>query len=252
MFNKEERKEFLIKYGKRWLFPDFTNKLTWLVVLVGASLFLTPTLVKLAICNYLVKVFELNSGVPFNMEDFKLTTIDYVVGAFLIGIALLHNVANKYFIYITSKLESHHSTSTAEVDKLLFKQFIIEFPSNSKSIRFLSEHDFGGSYHENNTDQIEGFVNSWNNAEKQFLDPELESKREELWRNCHSLICKLSNKCFYLNSGPLLTCIPDSCRSEFNWPEEVNLMVKELNELATECFNSHQSLVSACRRKLKC
>lgn len=84
MFNRSEIKQFVIKYGKKWLFPDFTNKLTWLVAGTGATLLITPVALEHLLYNWLVETVNLNSGVPITFAELETGSVDYWVGFGLI------------------------------------------------------------------------------------------------------------------------------------------------------------------------
>lgn len=104
MISKKELKELAIARLKKYLFPDFTNKLTWFVVTVGGAVILTPTAFKQIFYNWLVDTFNLNYGVYFTFAELDSSNSDYTLGFSLIALALLHNVANRYFIYKTGDL----------------------------------------------------------------------------------------------------------------------------------------------------
>lgn len=252
MFSKKDFKEFIIKYGKKWLFPDFTNKLTWFVVSIGGAILLTPTLLKQIIYNWLIETINLNSGVPITLAELESGSADYVIGLSLIVLALAHNVANRYFLYKESAPARKETEALAEVDRKLFLRFLEEFPSDCRSIDLLQNHDFGNSYHEIKTQELDNFVNYWNTAEREFLDSEIEEKRKEFWDKCHTLVYDLAQGSYYLGAGPMLSCIPDAYRGEWDWPEHVEKKIKHLNSRSTECFNLHRELVLLGRRKLKC
>lgn len=252
MFSKAEVKELILKSGKRWLFPDFTNKLTWLVVTLGSTIILTPTPLKLIIYNWLVETANLNSGNKFILAELQASSADYIVGLSLIGFALAHNITNKYITYKENQGAKSDQEAYADVDRELFHIFLTDFPSGSRSTRLLREHDFGNSYHEGNTREIDNFVDSWDTAEREFLDAELEAKRRELWETCHVFLYKLSMGSYDLGGGPMYSCIPDAYRSAWNWPEHVEEKIKELNEYSAKCYTLHRELVLLGRRKLKC
>lgn len=252
MVSKEEFKKLIIALGKKWLFPDFTNKLTWFVVSVGCGVFIAPMPLKLLFYNWLVDTINLNAGGPFTLSEIQSDSTEYIWGAILVALALIHNIGNRYFLYLTS-LISHQEAEKKEVaDKNLFNQFLIEFPSNSVSLRLLKEHDFGDSFHTNNTDQVESFVYKWNNAEKTFLDSELEEKRQQLWQNCNSFLLKLAESSGPIGVGPMSSVIPDAHRGEWDMPEFVKERVTNLNDKATVCYSLHQEMVTLCKQKLKC
>ena len=253
MVSKEEFKKLVIALGKKWLFPDFTNKLTWLVVSVGCGIVIAPMPLKLLFYNWLVNTINLNSWVPFTLSEIQSDSTEYIWGVILVTLALVHNIGNRYFLYLTS-LISHREAENKEIaDKNLFNQFLDEFPSNSASLRLLKEHDFGNSFYGNKTEQTESFVNNWNNAEKQFLDSELEEKRQELWQHCNSFLLKLAESSGPIGVGPMFTVIPDThLGKEFDMPAFVTERISNLNDKATACYKLHQELVTLCKQKLKC
>ena len=252
MFNQIEVKEFLIKVCKRWLFPDLSNKITWFVVSIGGTILLTPVVLKQLLYNWLVDTINLNAGQYFTLAELQSDSPDDIIGTILIVLGLLHNIANRYFLYETAVTEQQELEALNEVDRRLFKEFLSFFPSDSLSIELLKEHDFGNSYHKNGTTQLDIFVNTWNTAEKEFLDDTLETQKKELWSKCHKFVCELACGSHFISSGPMLTCIPDAYRGAYNWPQHVDDRLKMLNDLATECYELHRGFVLLSRRKLKC
>lgn len=99
MISKKELKQLVIALGKKYIFPDFTNKLTWFVVSVDGIIILTPTALKQIFYNWLVATLNLNSGAQLTFAELESSTTDYTLGFSLIALALIHNVANRYFIY---------------------------------------------------------------------------------------------------------------------------------------------------------
>ena len=59
MFSQIELKEIALK---KLIFPDFSNKMTRVVVGLGATIVLTPVALKQLFYNWLVDTFNLNSG----------------------------------------------------------------------------------------------------------------------------------------------------------------------------------------------
>lgn len=161
-------------------------------------------------------------------------------------------MANRYFIYKSGDIAASEAKEIKAVDRRLFERFLEEFPSNSRSITLLSEHDFGNSYHKNNTDEIDNFVDTWNTAETEFLDHEIETACKELHNKMHEFIYRLAQSSGYIYTGPMLSAVPDAYRGEWEWPEHIDARIKELNEKSTECYKLHQQFVILGRRKLKC
>lgn len=248
MFNQHELKDIVLK---KWIFPDFSNKVTWFVVGLGSSILLAPTPLKQIFYNWLVDTFILNSGNHYTLAELQTGAAGYWLGFGLIFLALLHNIGYRIFIYKSEKLEQLEHEKAVEVDRLLYKEFITLLPSDGLSVELLKDHDFGNSHHENSTKGMDTFIDTWNNAEKQFLDSELEAKRFAFLNHIIQFINTLALRSYNIG-GSTFSCIPDAYRGAWDLPPHVNQQIEELNNLASECFEKHKDLVLTARRKLKC
>lgn len=251
MFSKKEIKEFVVKLGNKWFFPDFSNKITWYVIILGAAIVATPTPLKLIFYNWLIDSFNLNSGMHLTLPELTSDSADYWLGFSLILLALLHNVISKWILLHNRLFEKRDNERLIEVDRKLFEEFLKTFPSNSSSLCLLQEHDFGASFKRDSLREIDAFVYGWNNTEKQFLTDELETLRSEFWRKCDAFTWLLAEK-----SGPTavgLQCVvPDRVRDDWDWPDWVNKNIDEVNRAAHELAAMHQEFIKAARRILKC
>jgi len=251
MFTRDEIKEFLIKFGKRWLFPDFYNKVTWAVVTLGSAVILAPTPLKLVFYNWLIDSFNLNAGDRLTFAQIGQSSADYWLGFALIIAALLHNIFSKWLLHQDSLAARVDSQKIDEVDRMLFKDFLNVFPSGSRSAHLLETHDFGNSFNLDSLRDIDVFVNEWNRPERSFINPDLESMRAELWKKCHEfswLIAKKSAPTY----GGFQSVVPDRHKDDWDWPEWVDDDVKAVNALATDVFKMHQNFIAAMRLALKC
>ncbi|WP_153570572.1 hypothetical protein [Pseudomonas paraeruginosa] len=242
--------ELVLEYGRKWLFPDFTNKLTWLVAGFGGTIILTPTPLKLLFYSWIIDSANLNSNDLFNLAALEDGAADYKLGFSLIALSLLHNIAYRYICYQEKQLEDKSKIRAQETDKKLFEDFLRIFPSNSSSADFLRNQNLEHSFNISRLSELELFVDNWDNAEKTFLDPELEDSRSKLLQNCRKFEHDLSLGAYDLNGGPMYTCVPDNVRNEWDWPEHVTKKIQDLNALATKCYELHQELVLLGRRKL--
>ena len=176
MFTEEEVKTFIIRLGEKWFFPDFTNKLTWYVVTLGAGFILVPQPVKLFVINWLVKTFNVNSGLAVTLPDMEAST-DYATGVILVFMALAHNIGYKYF-GLRKLIFGHKVRQEQRIgDYKLLEKFLIEFPSNCASAILLKEHNLGDSFDRWKLKQLDDFYYQWNGAEYHFIDPEIDSKK---------------------------------------------------------------------------
>ena len=251
MFTKEEVKEFVIKYGKKWLFPDFYNKVTWYVVTLGAGIILTPTPFKLVVYNWIIESFNLNSGNTLTLSEMGPSTADYWLGFALIISALLHNVFSKWLLHQNDIQDRVKAEKVSEVDEVLFKDFLEVFPSGSRSAYLLETHDFGNSFSIESLKDIDKFVDEWNCPEKSFINPELEDIRKELWNKSHEFSWLIAKKSAPTQGG-FQSVVPDRVKSDWDWPERVDNDVKAVNEMASEVFLLHQGFIKSMREALKC
>ena len=251
MFTTEEVKQFVIKYGKKWLFPDFYNKVTWYVVTLGAAVILMPTPFELVAYNWIIESFNLNAGNTLTLSEMRCSTVDYWLGFALIISALLHNVFSKWLLHQSDIQASVKAEKVSAVDEALFKEFLEIFPSGSQSAYLLKTHNFENSFSLESLKDIDKFVNEWDCPEKSFINPELESIRKELWNKCDEFSDFISKKSAP-SYGGFQSVVPDRVRNDWDWPEWVDNDVKAVNEMASEVFSLHQGFIKSMREALKC
>ncbi|MFV3314379.1 hypothetical protein [Pseudomonas sp. NY15374] len=261
----EEFKKLSLDFIKKILLPDFSNKLTWLVVGTGTTILLTPDTASVIIANWLIDTLNLNFVSKFSLAELQNSDKDKFYGALLILGGLAHNLlANGVTKYLTHKgnlaeskklaKQYEESAKRAErqrvVDQELLRKFLSDLPSNGRSLTFLRDHDLGSSFNQTYVDEIELFVLNWNCAEKKFLNEELEGKRQALWEVLNRFNTKLAMSAYDLNGGPMYSCIPDQFRGRV-WPPYVDSKIKELNALSAQCYHLYNEFVMLARRSLQ-
>jgi hypothetical protein len=251
VFKKQEIKDLVKEYGTKYLFPDFTNKVTWLVVGAGATILLTPTPLKVIFYNWIIDTANLNSAGKFTLADLKPDSADYMIGAWIVVAGLAHNIAYRFLLFKEKTIQEPALENINPIDKALFEKFLAEFPSSSSSIHMLKTHDWGSAFNMKNLKELEEFVADWNTLEREFLNEELEDKRKKLWQACAQFDYKLSLGAYNLHSE-IYSCIPDQYRGTDDWPEHVDDKLKELNDLADQCWDHYRAFVQFGRRQLNC
>ena len=251
MFNKKEVKQFVIKFGAKWFFPDFTNKLTWFVAGTGATILITPVALEQLLYNWLVETVNLNSGVPITLAELETGSADYLVGFGLIFLSLFHNVASRYFLYMDGLSTKTSKERLIEVDRELFTKFCSDLSPNSRTIRFLRDVDLAGSHHDDDIRDLERFCQTWNATDREFHDVELEGLRKNFLHKSKVFLWKLANNSFDIG-GSRYRCVPDQYVGDFNYPPEVDQTLKELNDMATELYEIHSNLIRKSRSQLSC
>jgi|GEM_PF-1637626 len=265
MSTNEEIKNLSLEVLRKWLIPDFSNKLTWLVVVTGTTILLTPDTAAVIIANWLIETLNINFISKFSLAELQSSDNDKIWGVLLIVAGLVHNLfasgVTKYLAHLEKAIESESSKREYEesikrseaqrlVDRELFRKLLTDLPSNGRSIVFLRDHDLGGSFNESNLDEIEQFLISWNSVERRFLDEDLEAKRQSLWESLNRFSAKLAMNAYDLRGGPMYSCIPDQYRGR-DWPPHVEAKIDELNALGTQCLNQYNEFVILGRRLLQ-
>jgi hypothetical protein len=262
---KEELKQISIDAIRKWLTPDFSNKLTWLVVGTGITILLTPDTATVVIANWLIETLNINFVSKFSLAELQSNDKDKIYGALLIVAGLTHNLVvsglTKYLAHLDKVIESEQRAKEHEelvkrtegqrsVDRELLKKLLTDLPSNGRSLTFLRDHDLGGSFNQTNLDEIEEFVMNWSCVERKFLNEDLEEKRQSLWEALNKFNATLAMNAYDLHGGPMYSCIPDQFRGR-DWPPHVEKKIDELNALSTQCFNLYNDFVILARRSLQ-
>lgn len=276
MFNKEEIKEFIVKLGKRFIFPEVSNVISRRVLAVGGIIVLGVNPYSIVIFNWLIDTLNNSDAVGVPIPHINNERADYIWGVVLIILVMLHNISYQWFKFYQDKVDKQNShderMALAErdeqqrirsldeekvrngkrmkADNELFERFLSIFPSNSLSAELLRDHDFWNSYHGKCTEQIDKFVDLGVTEETKFLDDEIEKARDTLWKECHSFVYELARHSGVIHTGPMFRVIPDIYVGVSDTPQWLDDRIKALNEQSSKCFELHQSFIHLCRRKL--
>lgn len=121
-------------------------------------------------------------------------------------------------------------------------------------IDFFREHDMGGAWHRSNTRPLVNYVTTLKDIEHQFLDPELESRRMDLFRCATEMTRLLGQHSFPVRGDPEwsdlgveldMDIVPDGPRGEL-WTRRCDL----LNAGGTRVADAYDALIAAAARKL--
>ena len=221
--------------------PKFYNKLTWFVVGTGLTIVSKPLWIE--ILNAI-----LNKKYQLNITDGN----DAFIGLSLVITALIYNLFTVYFDkFLISKQVSLKEEKQINKDKELFNKFLETLPSND-NINFLNNHDFVNPFNIRNMDGLENFVETWSNAETEFMDNKIEDLKKELLVNAEKLIYDLAMGSYIIrNSESMATTIPDMYfGNEYALPDSLIEKIKKLNSLSQKVFDLHQAFIRICREKL--
>ncbi|RUM57092.1 MAG: hypothetical protein DSY60_05590 [Persephonella sp.] len=141
------------------------------------------------------------------------------------------------------------NSETVNMDKKLFEKFLNFLPSDNPSIIFVKEHNFSFPFNENLLKLLEEFLRTWNNAEYEFFDEDLERLKEQLYSLIKEFLLLLSENVFPLGNSNKFLSVPSEW--ELEQPERFHKVVSKLHELGDKIYQTHQELIRIGRKKLK-
>lgn len=150
------------------------------------------------------------------------------------------------FEYKAYKRKPNNSISIFH-DIELFKKFMEDLPSTGGSIEFLKEHDFHNSFRLDNLDEIFKFVRYWDNAEKEFLDANINKARNELLYAAKEFLQNSSQKTYPEGHGWHSARFRASDKETY---ESMKNDIQILNELGDKVYNLHQQFIRVAKEKL--
>ncbi|MDV5743129.1 hypothetical protein QM198_09840 [Serratia marcescens] len=275
MFSKEQVKEFIVKLGKKIIFPEITNVISRRVLTVGIVIILGVNPYSIFMANWLVDAIN-NSGVfGFSLPYINDQKADYIWGVVLIALVMLHNIFFQWFKFHLEKIEKKngHDEKMAvaereenrknrdldeiksknekrmKADEMLFERFLSIFASDSPSADLLKNHDFWAPYYGKKTEQLDKFVDLGVTEETKFLDDDLEKARDALWKECYEFSYELAKYSRPAVSNGCFTVIPPEYVGVYDTPQWLDESVDRLNRKSHKCMELHQQLVRLCRQK---
>lgn len=242
MFTRDEAKEFITKLGKRWFFPDFNNKLSWIAVIAGVGVVTAPS-IGLVVANWAVDLWNAYAAATLSLPKLD-SEVGASVGVALVGLGLSHNLAVKGLATWSDAIDYKKKMDAYRQDKCLMDQFLKDLPSNAPEVIFLRDQDFGSSFWYEHLTSLERFLHKWQGAESRFISHDFEAARASFYSALQAFMLEISSVCGPVgNSTTRFTVIPDHVRDEFSWPEHVTKSVEQLNARASEAFKRHQELI---------
>ncbi len=130
--------------------------------------------------------------------------------------------------------------SNRERDKALFRSFKTEFPTNGISARFLRDHDLGASFSNDASNQLDAFLERWDNAEHEFIDRKLETARKVLLIVGRNFRNRLATEVTIDRSGRYSIGMNDMAMRP-----EMFTKRNQLNRLSKSVYKSHQDVMRA-------
>lgn len=141
-------------------------------------------------------------------------------------------------------------TGNAAHDQQLFEEFQTLF-GYEPAIRLLRDHDFGGAFPKLSIRPLYAFVETWDQPEKEFLDPELQAELKALYVASLNMATHLVGKTVPIGDGTFVSVYPDAVRNEGGpRPDWVIEDARELNNEAQKFVPIYESFLRFCRQRL--
>ncbi|CAN7390268.1 hypothetical protein LJR235_002322 [Pararhizobium sp. LjRoot235] len=243
----DELRTIALQWFKRFLFPDFTNKLTWLVALGGIALAGAPSEILVAGLNWVVAFVNQNQFTQPPLPT--ISTPSDPMGYWLVFGALTHNLLNKLVSYRLNALEHKRQQERREMDIRLFDALTTLLPSNSGALYLAKEHHFGNSFAIAALNPVTEFVQTWDKAEFEFVNKDIEVDKRNLMGLAGDFTSKVAQYTAPNGFG-MQSAIPRGIDPDFGLPEHISQEIRELNEAASAFYTAHQSFIRAAREKL--
>ena len=155
------------------------------------------------------------------------------------------NIDMSYEELKTAFLKSGYLNS----DRNLLKEFIETLPSTKGSIPFIKKHNMAGyPFKVSELKDLERFLEEWNNAEREFLDEDLEKLRKKLLTLVREYLAEIAGNTWPIPELPGYSAVPREW--EIEQPKRFKDVVTKLHKLAGEIIETHQNLIRLGRKKL--
>lgn len=235
----------ILEWLRRILVPDFANKLTWLVALAGIGMVALPHALIVAVANWLI---ALVNGAHWFDSPFELLPYqDDPRGYWLIFGALIHNLLNKIVTLRLGTLQHEAAREKRLLDVRLFDEFVALLPSDGAAVALLKEHDFAGTIRSDGLPAIETFAHRFDNAEHEFLAPEIETAKQELLVLANNFLGKVAVYTVPKGQG-FLTVYPGDVDPDIFVPAYLKEQISELNAAASALYDAHQAFIRQARQ----
>jgi len=106
-------------------------------------------------------------------------------------------------------------------------------------VRFLREHDFGGSWLKRDLDPLYNLAHLAESVNSEFNDPKVQSSFASVAKTARRFATMMAYGAWPIGAAPspdtmAFSMIPDQERASEEWSDRTNTRVKEANDLATE------------------
>jgi len=128
-----------------------------------------------------------------------------------------------------------------EFDKKLFNEFLFDLPI-SGAISYIYEFDFHYIFKIDNINELFRFSDKWDNAEYEFINQDLETKRLEFYKELNIFLDELGIVSSSIDGKGMQSIIPQEFRIGKK-PSYLLESVEKINNLSKEVYKLHQEFI---------
>ncbi|WP_414579055.1 hypothetical protein [Anabaena sp. CCY 9402-a] len=150
---------------------------------------------------------------------------------------------DSYIVSSATKDSFIYTPITIKQDRSLFLELLQDFPPTGRGARFLQEQDLGSPIHSKDLEHIDHFLNSWADVMHEFLNPELEKKRQNLMIILSDFRWELSMNIWPVGSSDFFSM----CLNDFEVREDRFEARDRLHKMVREAFDLYENLLRCCR-----
>lgn len=135
-------------------------------------------------------------------------------------------------------------------DVLLFQELQAVF-GFEPAVRLIREQNFGDSFRRKAIQPLFDFVETWDQPEKEFLDPELNAALKGLYAAANDLATQIVQRTVPIGKdGHFASVYSDSMRTQGPRPDSVREDARILNETARQFVPIYEGFLRLCKAKL--
>lgn len=247
-------KKYIVKKIINVIFPEFSNKITWALVITGLSIIALPIPYYLMALNFIIDIYNKKFNADIDIIKIDNGNPSTMVAITLIALGLTYNLLSKvpewFFDSIKIKENREKKERQRNSDINLYKEFIKLLPPDSNSIDFLKGHDFGNRFHDSNLKDMTTYCHEWGKAIHHFHDNEIEIKSNELHKELTNFNYFLACNSGYLGSSEFISMLSDREIALLSLPPEKIETIKKANGCATKIYNMYCEFILLCKKNL--
>ena len=206
-------------------------------------------------CLYVATTAETDQAVQQSVRE--LSSKRKACGAFEVVVLFWGDIWSD-LVLDESRLFQHYPQLSSRIiesnlpthDQKLFQEFQSVFPFEP-TVRLLREHDFGDAFAKVEINPLYRFFEGWDQPEKEFLDPELQSELSTLHAAARNLSMSFVSRTVPVFGEGMISVYPDRDRAAGPRNEHVIEDARVLNEEARSFVPLYEFFLRACKQKLE-